>query len=122
MTSKFVTSKHFILSEFDSRDQPGSGSNMQRSTLAMLEKAREIAGVPFIINSGYRTPAHNKAVGGSDTSSHLKGYAVDVAVNPMNRDRIMGAMVSAGFRRVGIAKTFLHVDNDPTKPNATWYY
>ncbi len=113
---------HFKLSEFDSRDMPGSGLNMQPSMLAMIDQAREFAGVPFTINSGYRTPSHNKAVGGSPTSSHLKGYAADIAVNPMNRDRVMAGLIRAGFKRVGIAKTFIHVDNDPVKPNATWYY
>lgn len=114
--------RNFKLSEFDSPDQPGSGSKMQESTLEMIDNARDLADVPFIINSGYRTEAHNILVKGSPTSSHLTGYAADIAVNQWNRDRIMGGLISAGFRRMGIARTFVHVDNDPVKPNATWYY
>lgn len=114
--------RNFKLSEFDSHDIPGSGSNMQPSTLALVDNARDYAGVPFVINSGYRSPVHNAAVGSKPTSSHIRGYAVDVAVNPMNRDRVLAGLIKAGFKRVGIAKTFIHVDNDPGKPNATWYY
>ena len=33
---------------------------------------------PIIINSGYRSPAVNKAVGGVPTSNHLTGCAVDI--------------------------------------------
>lgn len=33
---------------------------------------------PIIINSGYRSPEVNKAVGGSPTSNHLTGCAVDI--------------------------------------------
>ena len=46
---------HFELSEFDSPDEIGSGSRMQSSTLQMLDDARGIAGVPFRINSGFRS-------------------------------------------------------------------
>ena len=35
---------------------------------------------PLIINSGYRSAAVNKAVGGAPTSNHLKGCAVDIRV------------------------------------------
>ena len=114
--------KYFSISEFDSKDKPGSGSGMQQSTLDMLDKAREIAGVPFVINSGYRTYAHNKRVGGSPTSSHLKGFAVDIAANNQNKSAILSAIIKAGFKRIGIGKTFIHVDNDPSKANATWTY
>ena len=36
---------------------------------------------PIIINSGYRSPELNKKVGGSPTSNHLTGCAVDIRVN-----------------------------------------
>ena len=42
----------------------------------------ELGGVrPIIINSGYRSPELNKKVGGSPTSNHLTGCAVDIRVN-----------------------------------------
>ena len=35
---------------------------------------------PTVINSGYRSPALNEAVGGSSTSQHCKGQAADIEV------------------------------------------
>ena len=50
--------RHFTFEEFDSPDYPGSGEKfMDREFLDCLDEARDIAGVQFKINSGYRTPA-----------------------------------------------------------------
>ena len=79
----------------------------------MIDRARDIAGIPFIINSGYHTVAHNTEVGGTVTSSHLTGCAADIAVrNSSQRFRIMAALIAVGFTRIGIGETFLHCDND----------
>ena len=43
----------------------------------VVQKVRENFGVT-VINSGYRGPALNKAVGGSEKSQHCKGEAVDI--------------------------------------------
>lgn len=88
-----------------------------------LIKAREIAGVPFVINSGYRCEYHNKNVGGVKGSSHTKGYAADIAVTSnAKRHAILTALIEAGFNRIGIYNSFIHVDVDPTKPsNTIWY-
>ena len=37
--------------------------------------------VPLVINSGYRSPEVNKRAGGSSTSNHLTGCAVDIHVS-----------------------------------------
>jgi uncharacterized protein YcbK (DUF882 family) len=115
---------HFTHSEFDSPDQKGSGKNMKRSFLNMLDDAREIAGVPFIVNSGWRTTEHNEDAGGKSGSSHLKGYAVDLkATDSRTRFIILHALIAVGFTRIGIGKTFIHVDNDPNKDKqVTWLY
>lgn len=114
--------KYFKLSEFDSKDLPGSGKFMKASTLRKLDLAREIAEVPFVIHSGYRTPAHNARVGGVPNSSHIKGHAVDIAASDsMVRMRVVMACLRAGFPRIGIYATFIHVDDDPTLPQgAMW--
>lgn len=115
---------HFTHSEFDSPDQLGSGKNMQQSHLDMLDDAREIAGVPFIVNSGFRTKQHNKDVGGKKDSSHPEGYATDLKVtDSRTRFIILHALIAVGFTRIGIGKTFIHVDNDPNKDKqVTWLY
>ena len=116
--------RYFTLDEFDSPDEVGSGSNMQPSTLEMLDNARDIAGIPFKINSGFRTKSHNAYVGGKENSSHLYGYAIDISVtSSAQRATVLNALIKAGFRRIGIAKTFLHADNDPEKSqDVFWVY
>lgn len=42
-----------------------------------LEKVRELLGVPMHINSAYRSPKVNAAIGGSSTSAHMTGQAAD---------------------------------------------
>lgn len=45
----------------------------------VVQKVRDHFG-PTVINSGYRSPALNRAVGGSNTSQHSTGQAVDIEV------------------------------------------
>jgi len=115
--------KYFDISEFDSPDELGSGSKMVPHVLKRIDRARGLAKTPFVITSGYRTEAHNKEVGGSPTSSHLKGLAVDIScTNSSQREKIISALIIAGFQRVGIAKTFIHTDTDKSKSPAIWLY
>lgn len=44
----------------------------------LLEPARKLLGVPLHIDSGFRCPALNTAVGGASTSAHLDGRAADI--------------------------------------------
>ena len=120
---------YFNFEEFDSPDEIGSGlpkcqgGKMDLAFLHKLDEARTIAGVPFKITSGYRTVEHNAKVGGRVGSSHFKGCAVDIAVNnSAHRSAIVQGLIKAGFTRIGIAKTFIHADTDPNKPNALWLY
>lgn len=115
--------KFFSLSEFDCPSLDGSGVNMDSQFLTKLEQAREIAGIPFKITSGYRTKEHNAEVGGVPNSSHLIGVAADIAVSSgADRYIILNALIKAGFKRIGIAKTFIHCDTDDSKSNSVWTY
>ena len=116
--------KYFSFKEFDSPDKKGSGYLMDETFLSMLEDARHIAKIPFKINSGYRTAKHNKKVGGVKSSSHLKGCAVDIHCNDStSRFIIYNALIDVGFNRIGVAKTFIHVDCDIDKHiNKYWVY
>jgi uncharacterized protein YcbK (DUF882 family) len=113
--------KYFKLSEFD--DAPGTGKNMKKEFLTKLDKARAIADVPFKITSGYRSKETNKRVGGVSTSSHLKGLAADISCKDSStRQKIVSALIQAGFTRIGIADTFIHCDTDKDKNDAIWLY
>jgi hypothetical protein len=116
--------RYFNLDEFDSPDEPGSGELMDEEFLQMLDAARHFAGVPFKINSGYRTRSHNRKVGGTKNSSHMVGMAADIAcVESRQRAYIIGGLIEAGFNRIGIGQTFIHADNDPEKPeDVIWHY
>lgn len=52
----------------------------------VLDPLREAYGKPIIVTSGYRCPALNKAVGGSPTSDHMKGCAVDIHGTPNTKE------------------------------------
>lgn len=98
--------------------------NMNADFLNKLDEAREIANIPFIINSAYRSPEHNAKIGGKPNSSHIKGLAVDISVtNSRQRFIVLNALLEVGFTRIGIADTFLHVDLDNGKSkDVIWTY
>lgn len=76
-----------------------------------LDEARELAGVPFIINSGKRTALHNKLVGGSPKSTHLTGLGVDLrCLGSATRFKMVKALIDVGFTRVILYANHLHVD------------
>ena len=100
---------------------------MDKDFLEKLDYARGNAGVPFKINSGYRTKEWNYKVGGRSSalgSSHLKGLAADIHCNN-SRDRalIIKALLEVGITRIGIANTFIHCDVDKRKDqDVIWLY
>lgn len=96
---------------------------MDLDFLAKLDKARERANIPFIINSAYRSPSHPESIK-NPTSSHIKGLAVDIRANDSRqRFLILDALIAVGFSRIGIAGTFIHVDLDLDKSqNVIWTY
>jgi uncharacterized protein YcbK (DUF882 family) len=116
--------KYFNYSEFDSPDVRGSVQLMDKNLLLMLDEARDKFDKPIHINSGFRTPSHNEVVGGVETSSHLKGLAVDISCNN-NSDRfdLINCLLDVGFSRIGVAKTFIHADIDFDKTQGViWTY
>lgn len=75
--------KNFTLEELtktaqkaDNTPTPEAKKHLQE-TAEMLQSLRDFYGKPISINSGYRSPAVNKLVGGSNTSAHSRGYAAD---------------------------------------------
>jgi len=96
---------------------------MDKDFLAKLDDAREFAGIPFFINSAYRSPEHPESIK-NPTSSHIKGLAVDIRVrDSKTRYIVLDALMHVGFNRIGIADTFIHVDDDRNKScGVVWTY
>jgi hypothetical protein len=91
----------------------------------LLDKLREECGFPFIINSGLRTEAENNALKDSvSDSAHLSGLAVDLAItDSLKRFKLIEVALKNGVKRIGVGKTFVHIDVADDKPqNVVWHY
>lgn len=97
---------------------------MKWETVNRLDQIRGRVGFPLIVNSGVRTPEYNATVGGVDGSAHEAGWAADLAVRTsQERFKVLKAAMDVGFKRIGVAKTFIHLDADPSKPpEVAWLY
>lgn len=90
--------------------------NIRLELLNILEAVRDKYDEPIHINSGTRCVKHNEKVGGSSTSSHLRGLAIDIKCNNSTaRGELLPLLINK-FSRVGIYKNFIHVDIDYDKP------
>ena len=75
---------HFVATEFDSPDLPGSGAEfMDEEFLNLLDRARDDSAVAYVITSGFRTPEHSESLKKrgypvARNSAHLRGLAADI--------------------------------------------
>ncbi|HHU77166.1 MAG TPA: DUF882 domain-containing protein [Firmicutes bacterium] len=102
-------SPNFLLREFECKD----GTHQVRIDSRLLQKLqalRDKVGRPVVILSGYRNPAHNKAVGGSPGSQHLLGRAADIVVSGYSVQKLAEISREIGFTGIGIYNSFVHVD------------
>ena len=102
----------------------GCGKDDIKDELAIkVQQVRDILGRSITINSGIRCSNHNSAINATPTSSHIEGWAADLAYNgASNRYELLHAAMQV-FDRVGIAKTFIHVDVDANKTaGVVWMY
>lgn len=103
--------KYFKDEEFRKAQPSCSLSDMEPKLMLMLDEARELAGVPFKINSAFRSVDYEKSKGRKGTSRHCFGKAVDIACYTSNfRFRIVDALLRVGFKRIGIGSNFIHCD------------
>ena len=107
---------HFKLSEFKCKDGTAVPEQYYPNALKLmnvLERIREACGNrPITINSGYRTVAYNKKVGGASKSQHLYAAAADITVSGVNPSRVYDICNSiiGNTGGVGKYKNFTHVD------------
>lgn len=119
--------KNFSKSEFDSKN----GDIMPEDVLYNVQKLannlqvlRDRLNAPIVINSGYRSPEHNKAIRGAKNSQHLYGKAADIVVRGYTPEQVKiiiedlinkGEMLQGGLKAYN---TFVHYDIRKTK--ARW--
>lgn len=100
-----------------------SMSDVSENLLYKLDTLRERFGKPIVITSAYRSPDLEVARGRSGKSSHCKGLAVDILCNnSADRIQLVYWALRVGFVRIGVGKTFLHLDIDSDKPSCMWLY
>ena len=63
----------------------------------ILQPLRDAVGVPVNVTSGYRSPAVNRAVGGSRTSQHVLGEAADIVVAGMAPRAVCQKIIDMGL-------------------------
>lgn len=116
--------KYFNLKEFKCQCGTCDGGEMSAELLAKLDKAREIAGIPFVVTSGFRCIPHNAAVGGKPNSAHTRGLAVDIGFATSSQAMaILRSFVAVGFNRIGYnsKRKFFHVDVDTSLPQNVFF-
>lgn len=104
-------SENFTVREFASRD--GADRVLIDTELVdVLQNVRDYFGAPVTINSAYRTPSHNRAVGGASNSQHVQGTAADIVVSGVEprevAEYIEYILPSKGG--IGLYNSFVHVD------------
>lgn len=116
--------KYFSDEEFKACSPSCTKEQCNPDSLLRLDRARSISGVPFVLSSAYRSRSWELSKGRSGNGAHTEGRAFDVLCNT-SRERwsiVFGAL-SAGFKRIGIAKTFIHLDDSPNLPSpCIWLY
>jgi hypothetical protein len=85
--------------------------------LDKLQALRDRLGKPLIVRSAYRSPEHNRRVGGATRSKHMAGAAFDIAMSNHDPVAFEAAAREVGFLGFGYypRSGFIHVDMGPAR-------
>ena len=109
-------SKNFKVKEFACHD--GTDKILiDLDMIAILQTIRDVGG-RVTINSAYRTPSHNKQVGGASRSFHLQGRAFDIVSERLSTTDICNLANTLGVKGIIKYPTFVHIDSRETKYHA----
>ena len=119
MGKSMQLTKNFNLREFASKDGAEFPEEVKKQLQRLadnLQVLRDAVCKPIIINSGYRSPEHNKAVKGEKNSFHVKGMAADIVIDGMSPGEVFEKILELqqeGKMKVGglhAYKSFTHYD------------
>jgi hypothetical protein len=113
---KTKLSANFSVAEFECKCGKCEETLINLDHVKRLQQLRDDLGSTITINSAYRCPAHNSAVGGEKNSMHMKGHATDITVKGMTPDEVADACEK--FDGLGRYNTFTHIDSRGSK--ARW--
>lgn len=111
--------KNFHIDEFRSKDGAQFPEDVKQNLLELaqnLQILRDYIGYPIYVTSGYRSIAHNKAVGGVKGSYHTKGMASDIYVKeytPKALAEMIEYLIKEGKMKeggLGVYDSFVHYD------------
>lgn len=119
--SEFVKSQQAERLGIDNTPPQVVINNLKQLVVNVLQPVRMHYGKTMVVSSGYRSPALNKAVGGSKTSDHMTGCAADIEVPGVSnydlavyiRDNLPFTQVILEFYTPGIPDSgWVHVSYD----------
>lgn len=107
---------------FSPREIACKGTNgliVDEVAMDRLQTLRNALAAPIILTSAYRSPEHNRRVGGAKNSYHMRGQAFDVRMENHDPEKFVVLARAAGFRGIGYypRSGFIHID---TGPERTW--
>ena len=119
-----ITSKYFSEKEFNRCTPSCSLQDMNQEFMNKLDQLRELSGIPLVINSAFRSVQYEKSKGRNGTSAHVLGVAIDIRCNDsQNRFKVLEGALKLGFKRIGVANSFIHVDiSKKHAQNVIWTY
>jgi hypothetical protein len=102
----------------DNTPTPEVEKNLTLLVENVLDPLRKLSGKPITVNSGYRCQELNKAVGGSKTSDHVKGFAADITGGSKEENERLFYLIkyNFNFKQLIDEKDFswVHVSYDPS--------
>lgn len=118
---KRMVSEHFSVDELACRCGCGL-MNVSPRLVELLERMRHEANRPLSPTSGSRCEKRNREEKGAKHSKHLTGEAVDIFTrNGAERHELLKIAFNLGFKGIGVANSFIHVDIRGSSPTV-WHY
>ncbi len=111
--------KNFTLEELKCKDGSPVPAELEPNAIKLLENLqvlRDYLSEPVRINSGYRSPAYNKRIGGVKNSQHLQAKAADITVKsktPRQLKAVIDKLIKSGKMHnggIGLYPGFVHYD------------
>jgi hypothetical protein len=103
---------------FDNTPPPDAVENLRALCTQVLQPLRDAMGRPMRVNSAYRGPEANRAVGGSKTSQHMTGEAADIEFDGFDNTQLAQRIVDMKLPFDQLIAEFV----DPSVPGSGWVH